>query len=115
MEEAQKKEVVISEDDIKNVRNFYQQFNSPIPQHLEDQLNEFTNSKDNYTVEQQQKLKVSIARSILEAREEGSPLIKDILQNEVWDGVVQNCRDCHFDAQFDEDVVEEFSKEETEG
>ena len=108
--EQEKKEVVISEDDVKNVRNFFSQFNSPIPSHLEESLNDFTNNSDSYTIEQQGQLKVSIARSLLEAKEGGSDLLKDILSNEVWDGVMNNCQEAHFNAQFDETVVEELGK-----
>ena len=112
MDAPEKKEVVISEDDIKNVRNFFSQFNSPVPQYLEDSLNDYTENSDSYTIEQQNQLRVSIARSILDAKENGSDLLKDILANEVWKGVMSNCQDAHFSAQFDETVVEELTKKD---
>ena len=113
--QEQKKEVVISEDDIKNVRNFFNQFNSPIPDYLEKSLLDFTSNPDAYTIEQQGQLKVSIARGLLDAKEGGSDLLKDILANEVWDGVMTNCQEAHFNAQFDETVVEELTKPENKG
>ena len=95
---------VLSKDDISNIQNFFKHFKIPIPDFLSKEIEVFTNDPDNYTLDKQQKFKSAISHAMLTGKHE-------IFENPVWVGVLKNCDEEHFNAQFEKDLEEALTED----
>ena len=96
MQQDEKKEVVISADDIKNISVFFNHFNITIPKFLQAELDRYNNKPDKYTYDDQLKLKAELAHAIVDSEHE---LFKD----ELFTKVVTNCEKEWYNVQFNRD------------
>jgi hypothetical protein len=99
--------VVINEEDIKNIEDFFNHFRIDIPDFLKSELDTYRSSPDTYGIDNQEKLKAELAHAIVASDHE---LFKDKL----FENVVKNCTKCWFDTQFDRDLESGLSDNEKE-
>lgn len=100
--------VVINQEDIKNIEDFFNHFRIEIPSYLQTELEVFKNDPNNYTYDKQCKLKTELAHAIVSSDHE---LFKD----DLFANVIKNCNKEWFDAQFDRDLVDTFTDDKSEG
>ena len=96
-------EVVLTKDDIDNVETFFNHFGMPIPEYLKKMIKVFRD-KDNPTLEDQKEFKAAISHATLTSEH-------DIMKNDVWTGVLVNCDEAYYNAQFDKELNEVLSEE----
>ena len=97
--------VVINQEDIKNIEDFFNHFRIPIPTFLKSELDVFRNSPDDYSYDKQCKLKSELAHAIVDSDHE---LFKD----DLFKNVIKNCNKEWFDTQFDRDLETTFTEKE---
>lgn len=96
--------VVVSEDDMKMVEDFFKHYNDPVTNNLvmteslRNEIKKFRTSKD-YSVEDQKAFTIALCHSIHNTTH---PLLKD----EAIKDVIDACTDVYTDAKF----YEEFEK-----
>ena len=99
------KQVVLGNEDIKNIEEFFGHFNIVIPEQLKARIDIFKKSGGGYTVEQQTELKIELARAVINSDHE-------LLKDEVFGRIMDNCDKEWFDAQFTRDIEEALSEED---
>ena len=104
MDNNTEQQVLITKEDIKNVKDFFSHFNIDIPSHLEAKLDDIANA-ESISIEHQKHLKTAIARTIVESEHE---IFKDALFEEV----IPNCEKEWYHAQFDQDFKEAMTQED---
>ena len=104
MEDKVKTEVVTTQDDIDNMENFFKHFGEPMPNYLRKQIDNWKENKDNYTWQAQEELRAALSHALLSCKH-------DIMSNDVWNGIRQNCDDTFYNAQFDKDLEEILAEE----
>lgn len=101
----EERKVTISKEDAANIVKFFEHFNIPIPAPLQAQINRFNDNPDSYTPKEQDKLKIELAHAIITCDHE-------LLKDEIFQTLNVNSDKEWFEAQFDRDVEEVFSKKE---
>lgn len=101
----EERRVVVNQEDVKNIEDFFNHFRIPIPDFLKTQLDKFKNSPESYTYDDQCLLKTELARAIASSDHE---LFKD----ELFTNVLNNCSKEWYDAQFNRDLEEALSDED---
>lgn len=96
-DEAESKTLVTIED-VKNVRDFFDHFKIDMPQYLSDHLNNMENA-DSITEELHDEMRVQVARAITESEHE-------IFKDQLFEEVIPNCEKAWFDRQFSDDFEE---------
>ena len=97
--------IVVQEEDFTNVENFYKHFNISMPSSLSEEIANFRKNPSSYSLDQQQKFKEELCRAICSSDHE-------LLTDDLFKVVVDNCKDVWFNAQFDRDIEETFSDED---
>lgn len=87
--------VLITAEDVKNIRDFYGHFQVEVPEYLSKHL-ETLEKASTITLDQQALLKTLVARSILESEHE-------IFKDSLFEEVIPTCEKEWFEAQFNED------------
>ena len=100
--EEKERNVVISSEDVKNVRDFMTHFKIAMPADLEKALSDFESSK---TFENQEELKVQLCKMMVES---DHALLKD----ELFSQVIDNSSKIVQEALFDKAVKETLSAED---
>ncbi len=90
--------VVLTQEDMRNVREFFNHFNITIPTYL-DKIIKRVESEETITLESQKIFKTILARTISESEHE---LFKDSLFEEI----IPECEKEWYDAQFRQDFEE---------
>ena len=88
-------EVVITKEDAKNIREFFSHFDITLPDFLSKQIQDITDN-ERISLEQQNILRVAIARAISESDHE-------IFKDQLFEEVIPNCDRVWFDHKFSED------------
>ena len=105
----EKEKVVINSEDIKNIEDFFNHFRIPIPPFLQEQLDVFKQDPEGYTVEKQLRLKAELAHAMVESDHE-------LLKDDLFKPVIQNCEKEWFETQFQRDFEGALpDEEETSG
>jgi hypothetical protein len=97
--------VVVGNEDIKNIEEFFDHFHIPIPQYLRDELDKFKNNPGAYTVDMQKKLKTELAHAVVSSDHE-------LLKDEVFGRIINNCDKEWFDTQFNRDLEDALTDDE---
>lgn len=96
----QERLVVLTIDDVKNIREFYTHFQVPMSEELKKVLDHWENTPfDKITFDDQKRLRAFLAQSISSSEH---ALIKD----QVFSGIVNLCGKAWYDEQFDLDLEE---------
>jgi hypothetical protein len=103
-EEEQQNKVVITHEDVKNVKDFFSHFNIPLAEYLTTTLNEIENAEE-VTLELQDKMRINIARAIFESEHE-------IFKDDLFSEVIPNCEKAWFDAQFSQDFEDAMTSDQ---
>jgi hypothetical protein len=96
-DEAESKTLVTMED-VKNVRDFFDHFKIEMPQYLTDHLAAMENA-ENIDEKLHDEMRVQVARAIAESEHE-------IFKDQLFEEVIPNCQKAWFDRQFSEDFEE---------
>jgi len=106
-QEKEDNKVLINQEDIKNIEDFFNHFRIEIPNFLQAELDVFKNNPDEYNLDKQAKLKSELGHAIISSDHE---LFKD----DLFVNVMKNCNKEWFDTQFDRDINNTFSIDESE-
>ena len=101
--EQEEKKVVVNQEDIQNIEDFFKHFRIPIPNYLQQQIDVFKQDPNNYTYDKQCVLKSELAHAISESDHE---LFKD----ELFSNVIKNCAKEWYDTQFNRDLESALSE-----
>lgn len=104
-QEEEVNKVVINQEDIKNVEDFFNHFRIEIPKFLQAELDVFKDDPESYNLDKQAKLKSELAHAIVSSDHE---LFKD----DLFVNVMKNCNKEWYDTQFDRDINDVFSSDE---
>jgi hypothetical protein len=102
------RKVVMTAEDIKNIRDFFTHFKIEIPKPLQSILEVFEKDISKVTFDDQIKLRAFIAHTIVDSKH---PLLTD----KVFENIRKNCDAAWYDAQFDLDLEEVLTEEKKEG
>lgn len=97
--DPEKKQVVVSADDIKNIEDFFIHFKIPMPAPLESSVLKYKDNPVEFTFEDQCKLRAYIAYAVTTV---DHPLLKD----QVFSTIREKCSKAYYDARFDLDLEE---------
>jgi len=95
--------VVINQEDIKNIEDFFNHFRIEIPEFLSKELQVFKDNPAEYNYDKQCKLKSELAHTIVSSDHE---LFKD----ELFKNVLGNCNKEWFETQFNRDLESTFTE-----
>lgn len=95
--------VVVTNDDVKNIEEFFNHFKIEMPDSLKQVIEKFKDTPDSFSFDDQIKLRSFLAHTICSSTH---PLLTD----KVFDNIRKNCERAWFDAQFDFDVEDVFSE-----
>ena len=102
---SEKEKVVVTKDDIDNIENFFNHFNIPIPDQLSRQIAVWRQKSYSGSFLDQEELKAAVSHAMITTEHE-------IIQNDVWKGVLKNCDETYFKHQFDKDLEEVLTEKE---
>lgn len=102
--EENKDKIVISEDDISNVEQFFSHFDIAMPERLEKELKVFKQKGKKYAIEDQHNLKIALVKAVIDVEH-------DLLKDEIFDSVKSSCQETWYNAQFDNLMEEALSGE----
>jgi hypothetical protein len=97
------REVTISKNDCKYIRDFFSVFTLNLPKPLQEAVDAFEKTE---ALEDQLKVKTELARFFITDED---PFIKD----EFWDECRGNCQNILFHKEFDKQLAENLTKEQT--
>ena len=95
--DEEKRVVVLTPEDIKNVEDFFTHFKLQPPELLQQMLDKFRKDPKSMTFEDQKIFRAAIAMSMTSI---DHPLVKD----SVFNSIRAKCDKAYFDAQFDMDI-----------
>lgn len=101
--DEEKKNVVISLDDIKNVEDFFTHFKLTMPEMLVKAITDIRANPSNITFENQKSFRKGIAFAMISI---DHPLIKD----EAFKAIRDKCETAFYSEQFDKDIEEILTK-----
>lgn len=101
MTQQNEKKVVISQDDTKNVVEYFSHFNIQMPDYLKTAADQFDAEP---TFANQQLFKLNLCKAMLESQHES-------FKDEMFDTVKENASKAMYDLQFDYDLRDELGVE----
>ena len=101
--QSSEEKVVLSSEDIKNVREYFKHFDIPLPNHLDESLDKFENSQ---TLENQKFLKLQMCKVLIESPHES-------FKDGMFDTVKETAGKARYDLQFEFDVKDELTHSES--
>lgn len=92
------REVVVTQEDFRNVDEFFNTFKIQMTPMLKDVMDKFRNNVGAMTFEDQTRFRAAVAHAMFSSEH---PLLRD----EAFDKIRQNCAEEYFSMQFDADMT----------
>lgn len=103
------KDVVISQDDIRNLRDFFTHFKVEVCPELEDVLKRWESKEKNaLTPQDQEDLRVAICVNMMKSNHK-------MFKDELFAPILKNSEKIVFDATFKSELEDQLSKEKKDG
>ena len=95
--DVEKRQVVITADDVKNVNDFFTHFKIEMPVNLRSSIDTFTKDPTSFTFEDQCKLRAFLAHAV-------TSVDHVLLKDQVFATIRAKCEKTWFEANFDMDL-----------